>query len=109
RCDLPGRTVVDTYLLVQQHDVTTRELVSYGLKDVAVYFGITDEDGAGRTYIEGSEIARTYETDRARFLAYLTDDLRETKGIADRLLPTYFEQAKTFPLLLQEATLRGTT
>ncbi len=109
RCDLPGRTVVDTYLLVQQYDVSTRELVSYGLKDVAIYFGITDEESAERTYIEGSEIAKVYATDRARFLAYLGDDLRETKGIADRLLPTYFEQAKTFPILLQEATLRGNT
>lgn len=109
RCDLPGRTVVDTYLLVQQYDVSTRELVAYGLKDVAVYFGITDEESSERTYIEGSEIAKVYATDRARFLAYLGDDLRETRGIADRLLPTYFEQAKTFPILLQEATLRGNT
>jgi DNA polymerase elongation subunit (family B) len=109
RCDLPGRTVIDTYLLVQLYDVTTRELVSYGLKDVAVYFGVTDEESADRTYIEGSEIARIFETDRARFRAYLTDDLRETRGIADLLLPTYFEQTKTFPILFQEATLRGNT
>jgi DNA polymerase I len=109
RCDLPGRTVVDTYLLVQQYDVSARELVSYGLKDVAVYFGITDEEGTERTYIEGAEIARVFATDRPRFLAYLGDDLRETKGVADRLLPTYFEQAKSFPVLLQEATLRGNT
>ena len=109
RCDLLGCTVVDTYLLVQQYDVSARELVSYGLKDVAVYFGITDEEGAERTYIEGSEIARVFATDRPRFLAYLGDDLRETKGVADRLLPTYFEQAKSFPVLLQEATLRGNT
>ncbi len=108
RCDLPGRTVVDTYLLVQQYDITTRELTSYGLKDVAVYFGITDEDSE-RTYLAGDQIHATFTTDRAAFLAYLADDLRETKGIADLLLPTYFEQVRTFPILLQEATLRGTT
>lgn len=109
RCDLPGRTVVDTYLLVQLYDVSTRELTTYGLKDVAVHFGITDEDSSERTYIEGSAIARAWAEERERFLAYLTDDLRETQGIADRLLPTYYEQAKTFPILLQEATLRGNT
>lgn len=108
RCDLPGRTVVDTYLLVQQYDITTRELTSYGLKDVAVYFGITDEDSE-RTYLAGDKIHATFTDDRAAFLAYLTDDLRETKGIADLLLPTYFEQVRTFPIVLQEATLRGTT
>ncbi len=109
RCDLPGRTVIDTYLLVQLHDISTREMLSYGLKDVAIYFGITDETESERTYIEGSRIHEAFHTDRARFLAYLADDLRETKGVADLLLPTYFEQVKTFPLLLQDATLRGTT
>ncbi|MSU51721.1 MAG: DNA polymerase [Opitutus sp.] len=109
RCDLPGRAVVDTYLLVQLYDITTRELTSYGLKEVAVYFGITDEDSAERTYIEGSKIQEVYAQDRARFCAYLEDDLRETQGLADQLLPTYFEQVRTFPTMLQEAMLRGAT
>ena len=109
RCDLPGRTVVDTYLLVQLYDITTRELTAFGLKDVAVHFGITPSDGGDRTYLAGNKIHAAYEQDRAAFLAYLSDDLRETRGIADRLLPTYFEQVRTFPITLQEATLRGTT
>ena len=109
RCDLPGRSVVDTYLLVQLYDIATREMLAYGLKDVAIYFGITDETEGERTYIEGSRIHEVFRTDRARFLAYLADDLRETRGVADLLLPTYFEQIKTFPILLQEAMLRGIT
>jgi DNA polymerase, archaea type len=108
RCDLPGRAVVDTYLLVQLYDITARELTSYGLKEVAISFGISPE-ASERTYIEGSRIAETFRQDRARFCAYLEDDLRETQGLADLLLPTYFEQAREFPLLLQEAALRGTT
>jgi DNA polymerase, archaea type len=108
RCDMPGRAVVDTYLLVQLYDITTREMTSYGLKEVAVYFGITDEESE-RTYIHGNEIQHVFVEDRARFCAYLEDDLRETQGIADQLLPTYFEQARTFPILLQDATLRGAT
>ncbi|MDR2675846.1 MAG: DNA polymerase [Opitutaceae bacterium] len=112
RCDLPGRAVIDTYLLVQLHDITARELTGYGLKEAAVYFGVTDEDAAehgGRTYLAGDKIHAAYAHDRAAFLAYLADDLRETKGVADLLLPTYFEQARAFPVLLQDATLRGTT
>ncbi len=108
RCDIPGRAVVDTYLLVQLYDITTREMTSYGLKDAAVYFGVTPESGAGRTYIDGRGIQDEFRRDRAKFLAYLGDDLRETKGVADVLLPTYFEQARAFPLMLQEAALRGT-
>jgi DNA polymerase, archaea type len=108
RCDLPGRTVVDTYLLVQHYDITTRELTSYGLKAVAAYFGITEDDDE-RTYLAGDKIYDAFLNNRAQFLAYLADDLRETRGIADLLLPTYFEQVRTFPILLQEATLRGTS
>lgn len=108
RCDLPGRTVVDTYLLVQQYDITMRELASYRLKEVAVYFGITDK-ASERTYLAGDKIHAAFTENRPQFLAYLADDLRETKGVADLLLPTYFEQVRTFPILLQEATLRGTT
>lgn len=109
RCDLPGRTVVDTFLLVRLYDVSSRELSAFGLKDVAVHFGITSREGNERTYIPGNRIHQAYDNDREIFLKYLADDLRETKGIADRLLPTYFEQVKTFPITLQEATLRGTT
>ena len=108
RCDLPGRTVIDTYLLVQLYDITAREMTAYGLKDVAVYFGITPESGEGRTYIDGAQIQHAFRDNREQFLAYLADDLRETKGLADVLLPTYFEQARAFPILLQEAALRGT-
>ncbi len=107
RCDLPGRAVIDTYLLVQLYDVTVREMTSYGLKDSAVYFGLTPESGEGRTYLAGERIQEAFRQDREKFLAYLADDLRETRGLADVLLPTYFEQAKTFPTLLQEAALRG--
>lgn len=107
RCDIPGRAVVDTYLLVQIYDITTRELMSYGLKDVAKFFGVTSQGGEERTYIDGGKIQYMFDEDRERFLAYLRDDLRETKGVADRLLPTYFEQAKAFPTTLQEACLRG--
>lgn len=107
RCDIPGRAVVDTYLMVQIFDITKRELMSYGLKDVARYMGVTSESGEERTYIDGSKIQYMFDEDRATFLEYLKDDLRETKGVAEQLLPTYFEQAKAFPTTLQEACLRG--
>ena len=107
RCDIPGRAVVDTYLLVQIYDITSRELMSYSLKEVARHLGVTPEDGEGRTYIEGERIQKMFDEDRECFLAYLRDDLRETRDVADQLLPTYFEQTKAFPITLQEACLRG--
>ena len=91
------------------YDITSREMTSYGLKEAAIYFGITDEDSSERTYLEGSKIQETFIKDRALFCAYLEDDLRETEGLANVLLPTYFEQTRSFPIMLQEAALRGTT
>jgi len=107
RCDLPGRAVIDTYLLAHLYDITTRELTSFGLKAVAAYFGLSRS--GERTFIAGDRIAEAFSGDRARFCAYLEDDLRETEGLGNLLLPTYFEQARAFPIQLQDATLRGTT
>jgi DNA polymerase elongation subunit (family B) len=63
RCDLPGRAVVDTYLLALLNDITARELNSYGLKEVALHFGITEDEGSGRTYIEGARIQEAFDAD----------------------------------------------
>ncbi len=108
RCDLPGRTVFDTWLAVQLYDITARELPGYGLKTVALFLGITPDEAGARTYVDGSDISRLFREDRSRFLAYLGDDLKETEGLADLLLPTYIAQALNFPLTLQEICLRGT-
>ncbi|MDP0497856.1 MAG: DNA polymerase domain-containing protein [Verrucomicrobiota bacterium JB024] len=106
RCDLPGRTVLDTYLMIQVYDVTTRDLASYSLKEVAVHLGISDRET--RTYLKAQDIQKAFADDRETFLGYLGDDLRETAGIAALLLPTYVAQIKSFPMTLQEACLRGT-
>ncbi len=107
RCDLPGRTVFDTYLALQLYDIANRDLPSYSLKSAAKYFGFTTEKN-NRTYLAPADIQRTFFEDRKTFLAYLGDDLRETAALADFLLPTYFAQTKNLPMTLQEICLRGT-
>ncbi len=106
RCDIAGRTVVDTLILVQLYDITAREMPSYTLKASAVHFGISDPKS--RTYLQGDKIADIFKSDRQTFRAYLLDDLRETAGIAEMLLPTYVAQVRNFPMTLQECLLRGT-
>ena len=105
RCNIPGRTVIDTLLLVQFYDISAREMSSYTLKDSAIHFGISVREN--RTYIEGSEIKNIFNSDRETFRKYLFDDLRETAGIAEHLLPTYVAQAQNFPMPMQECLLRG--
>ncbi|MBO6101775.1 MAG: DNA polymerase [Opitutales bacterium] len=106
RCDIPGRTVVDTLILLQLYDISARELSSYSLKNAALHFGFSNK--AERTYIDGREIQNFFVSDRETFKKYLSDDIRETRELADRLLPTYVAQVKNFPLTLQECLLRGT-
>ncbi len=105
RCDIAGRTVVDTLILVQLYDIGAREMLSYTLKESAIHFGISDP--STRTYIRGDKIGDMFETDRKTFRAYLSDDLRETAGLAEKLLPTYVAQVNNFPMTLQECLLRG--
>ncbi|KAF0095412.1 MAG: DNA polymerase B region [Puniceicoccaceae bacterium 5H] len=107
RCDIPGRTVFDTYLAVQLYDITSREMPGYDLADAAQHFGLATEDEARPVYA-GAAASEAYAQDRETFLQSLREDLREIRGLADRLLPTYVAQAQNFPLLLQEACLRGT-
>jgi len=107
RCDLPGRTVFDTFLAIQLFDVSTRDLPSYTLKDAARYLGVTTAADE-RTYLAPEKIQVMFHEDRERFRAYLRDDLRETAGIAALLAPTYVAQAQVFPMTLQETCLRGT-
>ncbi len=106
RCDIAGRTVVDTLLLVQLYDVSAREMPSYTLKASAIHFGISE--ASSRTYIDGTKIAYTFVNDRQKFRDYLLDDLRETAALSEHLLPTYVAQVRNFPLTLQECLLRGT-
>ncbi|MBP3358305.1 MAG: DNA polymerase [Opitutales bacterium] len=106
RCDIAGRTVVDTLILVQFYDISAREMTSYTLKASAIHFGISKADD--RTYIEGDKISDMFISDRDTFRAYLSDDLRETAGLSEKLLPTYVAQVANFPMTLQECLLRGT-
>ncbi len=107
RFDIAGRAVVDTYILLQLFDISSRAMDSYSLKNAAIHFGISKEED--RTYIEGGKIKDVFTEDRELFRKYLIDDLRETKGLADKLLPTYFAQLANFPLNFQECMLRGSS
>jgi DNA polymerase I len=80
RCDAPGRTFIDTQLMVQTYDITARDMAAYSQSAAAEYFGFA-----------------------------AADSLEQVALLGDLLLPTYFEQARVFPMLLQDATLRGQT
>lgn len=104
RYEAPGRHIVDTWMLAQLHDVGTRDLPGYGLKQIARHLGLAADD---RTYVDASSIARELRDAPDRLMAYAADDARETLRIAEVFAPPYFAQARIVPFDYQSTVLRG--
>ncbi|MFN0157693.1 MAG: DNA polymerase domain-containing protein [Bacteroidota bacterium] len=92
--EIPGRHIVDTFMLVQSYDMVKRNMESHGLKYAAQYFGIASEN---RTYIEGSKIAWHWDHDPKPLMDYAMDDVRETRGLSDRLSGSAFYLVQMLP------------
>jgi len=99
-----GRHIIDTWILAQHYDVATRELESFGLKDIARHFGVA---GADRTYVPGDKTSWYFDHDPDTLFRYALDDVRETRAISDLLSPSYFVEAQIFPYSYQNVPLRG--
>ena len=99
-----GRHIIDTWILAQHYDVATRELESFGLKEIARHFGIA---GADRTYLPGDKTSWYFDHNPDTLFRYALDDVRETRAISAILSPSYFVEAQIFPLSYQNIPLRG--
>src|SRR5205807_3731303 len=83
RYSVAGRELIDTLDAIRRYDFVVRDLPSYGLKDVARYFGIATPD---RVYLEGATIFETYRRNPERVRRYALDDVQEADGLSRRLL-----------------------
>jgi DNA polymerase I len=104
RYDIPGRNIIDTWILAQHYDISSRELESLGLKALAQHFSLARTD---RVYIDASRISHYFENEPEKLYEYALDDARETRALAETLSPSYFVQAQIFPYSYQSAVLRG--
>ena len=102
--EVPGRHVVDTFLLTMAFDVSRRRLPGFGLKDVARYFGVAQPD---RTYIDGDRITETWEHEPDQLIAYALDDVLETGAIARLLSGSNFYVTQMTPMSYQEVSRSG--
>jgi DNA polymerase elongation subunit (family B) len=102
--EVHGRHIIDTWILAQHYDVATRELESFGLKDIARHFGVA---GPERVYVPGDKTSWYFDHDPDTLFRYALDDVRETRAISDLLSPSYFVQAQIFPYSYQNMPLRG--
>lgn len=104
RYDIPGRSIIDTWILAQHYDIASRELEGFGLKQLALHFGLARKD---RVYLDASRVSEIYDRDPERLFEYALDDARETRALAETLSPSYFVQARIFPYSYQNVVLRG--
>jgi DNA polymerase elongation subunit (family B) len=102
--EIYGRHIIDTWILSQFYDITTRELESLSLKEMAKHFDLAGEE---RTYIEGGQISRVYDENPSELYRYALDDVRETRGLSQLLSQSYFIQAQIFPYSFQNIIVRG--
>ncbi len=94
RYSIPGRELIDTLDAVRRHDFVVRDMPSYGLKDVARYFGIAS---AERVYLSGPKIFETYRQNPELVRRYALDDVEEVDGLSRRLLGSPFALAGMAP------------
>lgn len=104
RWDIYGRSVIDTYFLVQLYDVAGRELESYGLKQAARHFGLAAPE---RVYLDGGAINEIFARDPERLRRYNLDDVRETLALSRLLSHSWFLQTRMFPYSYQNCLVRG--
>jgi len=104
RYDIYGRSIIDTWILAQHYDIASRALESFGLKDLAIHFGLARE---GRVYLDASRVSEHFAKRPEELFRYALDDVREAGALAAVLSPSYFVQAQIFPYSFQSAVLRG--
>jgi DNA polymerase elongation subunit (family B) len=102
---IEGRHFVDTFLLAQFYDVGMRSLTGFERSDVAQHFGLTK--AAEISQLSGKELQLAWENDPKRYRERALCAVRETRGVADLLSPSYFIQAQIFPYNYQDVIVRG--
>lgn len=100
-----GRHIVDTMFLAEAADVTSRDMPSYGLKDLVKYLKKASED---REYVEGSEITNVWFEDRERLLRYALDDVYEAEILYNQFNPAFYSQTQLVPMPYQDVCRYGT-
>ncbi len=104
KAEIAGRHVVDTWILAQIHDVSSRDLESFGLKDIVKQLGLASAD---RTYLDASRASWYFDHEPEILKRYALDDAREVRALSALLSPPFFLQARMLPWSYQDVVVRG--
>ncbi|SRR5579875_187875 len=104
RYHIYGRNIIDTWMLSQLYDISSRELEGFGLKELAQHFGLAPRE---RTYLDPARVSHYFDHEPELLHRYALDDVRETGALAELLSGSYFVQAQIFPYSYQSVVVRG--
>lgn len=93
--DIPGRHLIDTYVLAQTYDFSRRSLEGFTLRHLASHFGVSSQN---RITVPPDKIWSLWVEDPDTLRDLALQDARETRAISDRLSPSYFFMAQMCPL-----------
>ncbi len=102
--DIPGRHIIDTWLLLQGYDHSKRKLESYGLKQAAQHFGFARDN---RVYINPDRISWHWDHEPDLLVEYALDDVDETRQLSDFLSPPHFYLTRLTPFNYGTAARNG--
>jgi DNA polymerase, archaea type len=100
-----GRHIIDTYFQVQRFDSAKGEISSYGLKECAKVYKLSDQD---RTIVDRATIQSAYADDPELVRRYARQDVEETRALAALTSPTEFYQTQMAPDVYQSVAVTGT-
>ncbi len=104
RYDVYGRSLIDTWILVQHYDISSRELEGFELGEIAHHFRVERE---GRARLERQQVAASMTDDPQALRRHSLANAREIGGLARILSASYFVQAQIFPYPYQSVIVRG--
>ena len=98
---------IDCLHLVKRYNAVKRDMENHKLKYVAKYFNLDKKRDDDRTYIEGTEIYKTWLKDKNKVLKYAFDDTWETLELYKLLISSVFYLTQLTPSSFQKISHCG--
>lgn len=99
-----GRSLIDSWLLVQTYDIFKREMDSYELAYSAEHLGVRERP---REQLQSPPPGSSYTHFLPQLIEDTRQDLRDVEGIVSTLIPTFFYLCQMLPYSLEDTIIRG--
>ena len=99
-----GRSLIDTWILIQSYDIFKREMDSYDLSYSATHLGVRKKE---RGEYRGLSPGENYTHRLSEIVDDAREDLNDLEGLSSVLIPTFFHFCQMLPYTLEDTIIRG--